>query len=372
MTTDDRVPPGSIGRRERRPPIIDLGAFAFARRRRAVFDWLRLQLPRIAVGAAGLAVLALVVTIALLWPRGDRGVSALETRLAGVEQQVRELAGRPLPPAVAPAVVDDLAARLARLEAAVAAPPPAPTTDPVLVSRIAALEGELKSLVERVGTLARRSDEIASTAGEARGRGDANTATLAELAQRLSGLGQAAVARSESGDRSVRLAVAAAILRVAVERGEPFAAELAAAKALATEPAAVAPLEPCAVSGVPSAAVLARELLALMPTLAQSSATPARDGGILGRLQANAEKIIRVRPIEEIAGDDPAAVIARVEARAAQSDLAGALAELVKLPEGMRASARGLIAKAEARNAAVDLSRRFAADAVAALAKPSP
>ena len=166
--------------------------------------------------------------------------------------------------------------------------------------------------------------------------------------------------------------MAAAMLRAAVERGEPFTAELAAAKALAADPAALAPLERFAASGVPAAAALARELLALTPTLAQVSTMPARDGGILGRLQANAEKLVRVRPIEEIAGDDPAAVIARIEARAAQSDLAGALAELAKLPEEMRARARGFVAKAEARNAAVDLSRRFAAEAVAALTKPSP
>jgi hypothetical protein len=89
-------------------------------------------------------------------------------------------------------------------------------------------------------------------------------------------------------------------------------------------------------------------------------------------LQANAEKLVRIRPIEEFAGDDPAAIIARIEARAAQADLAGALAELAKLPPGLRAGAQGWIAKTEARNAAVELSRRFAADAVAALATPSP
>ena len=44
--------------------------------------------------------------------------------------------------------------------------------------------------------------------------------------------------------------MAAAMLRAAVERGEPFTAELAAAKALAADPAALAPLEAFAASDI--------------------------------------------------------------------------------------------------------------------------
>ena len=367
MTTDNRPPSGPAGRRDRRPPIIDLGATEFASWRRASITWLPPNFLRnLAVAVAVLALL--VVAIAGLWSGRDNDVSALDARLARMEQQIRELAGRPPPPNVDPGTVDDLAGRLAKLEAAVAAPR-VPVTDPALANRIAALEGELKSLMERIGALARRGDEIAGIAGDARGRGDDNASALAELAQRLALLGEPGPARGETGDRSVRLAVTAAALRAAVERGEPFAAELAAAKSLAADPAALAPLEHFATSGVPAAAALVRELLVLAPSLVQ--ALP-RDGGILERLQANAERLVRVRPIEEIAGDDSAAVIARIEARAAQSDLAGALAEFAKLPPGLRAGAQGWITKAAARNATVELSRRFAADAVAALATPSP
>jgi hypothetical protein len=65
-------------------------------------------------------------------------------------------------------------------------------------------------------------------------------------------------------------------------------------------------------------------------------------------------------------------VVARIEVRAAQVDLAGALKELAKLPAALRAPAQDWIAKAQAREAAVDLSRRFAAEAVGALAKGPP
>ncbi len=58
-----------------------------------------------------------------------------------------------------------------------------------------------------------------------------------------------------------------------------------------------------------------------------------RDGGFLDRLQANAEKLVRIRPVdEEPRGDDRGAILARIEQRAAQGNISGALAELAKLP----------------------------------------
>ena len=94
-------------------------------------------------------------------------------------------------------------------------------------------------------------------------------------------------------------------------------------------------------------------------------------GGFLDRLKANAEKVVRVRPIDEASGDDPVAVVRRIEMRAEQGNIAGALAEIAKLPEGPRALTKEWVARVEARNAAVDASRRFAADALASIGKPS-
>jgi hypothetical protein len=65
-------------------------------------------------------------------------------------------------------------------------------------------------------------------------------------------------------------------------------------------------------------------------------------------------------------------VLARIDRRAAQSDLAGALTELAKLPPAARAPAQAWIAKTEASNAAIEASRKFAADALAALGQPTP
>jgi len=352
--------------------------------------------PLIGAGAVGGAVVLVVLLLANLVPGRDPGASPLDARLARLEQQLRELAGRPGPATVDRRTIDDLAGRLARVEAALANPRPA-AMDPAFANRLATLEGEVKAMAETVSIIGRRGDDIAVTAREARQRADATAAALAELTQKVTRLGAPAVERREldalvsrvdaiergekaveaelarrsadGSDRPLRLAVVAATLKGAVERGDPFAAELTSAKSLAADPKVLAPLEPFAASGVPTAAALARELSALAPALYQAAGTPAREGGFLDRLQASAEKLVRIRPVEEIAGSDPAAIISRVEVRAAQADLAGALAELAALPAAARAPAEPWIKKAQARAAAVDASRRFAADALAALGK---
>jgi hypothetical protein len=76
-----------------------------------------------------------------------------------------------------------------------------------------------------------------------------------------------------------------------------------------------------------------------------------------------------MRPTEEVAGTDAAAVASRLEGKAAQEDLAGAQAELAKLPPAARAPAEAWVAKVQARTAALDASRRLAADALAGLGK---
>ena len=175
-----------------------------------------------------------------------------------------------------------------------------------------------------------------------------------------------------SGDRALRLSFAASALKTAVERGEPFAPELATVKALGADPATLAPLEPFAASGVPSAGELALKLAELAPSLrapAAAAPAPAPGENFLQRLQVNAEKLVRMRPVGEAEGDAVSGGVARAAAMAARDDLAGALAELAKLPPAERAPADSWIKQAQARAAAIDASRRLAADALAGLGK---
>jgi hypothetical protein len=175
---------------------------------------------------------------------------------------------------------------------------------------------------------------------------------------------------SSGGDHAVRLVVAAEALRTATERGDPFASALAAVKALGVDQNLLSPLAPFATTGVPGAASLAHELSALAADMRKASGAPPSEGGFLDRLQANAEKLVRIRPVDAPAGDDAGAVIPRIEVDAARADINGTLAEIAKLPDDLRASTAPWVEKAEARNAAIAAGRRIASDSLAALAKP--
>jgi hypothetical protein len=359
--------------------------------------WLPPSVPWLTIGAgvAGGAVALAVLAIANLIMGPDTSTSALNARLAGLEQRIRDVAARPQPAGGDSRVLDEVAARLAKLEATLATPRPG-ATDPALANRIAAIEGQVKALGESVSMLGRRTDEAVAAARDARQRAEANAgpaapqpgapaierSELETLANRV-----AAVERSEkaveaelakrpadAGDRALRLVVAASALKAAVERGDPFGSELAAVKAVAADPKAFDPkilasLEPFATAGVPTAAGLARELSGLTPSLLQATGAPPRDGGFLDKLQAGAEKLVRIRPIDEAAGNDPAAIVARIEVKASQADISGALAELAKLPAAARAPADAWIKKAEMRMTALEATRRISADALSGLSK---
>jgi hypothetical protein len=158
-------------------------------------------------------------------------------------------------------------------------------------------------------------------------------------------------------------------LRDAVIRGVPFSAELDEARALGADEKHLAPLAPFAASGVPSAPTLAQELRVSIPALTKASGAQAPGGDFLDRLQANASKLVRIRPVGATAGDDSSAVLARIEVETAHADIDGALADLGKLDVTTRALARDWIAKAQSRQVAITAARQFAADTMHALAK---
>lgn len=360
---------------------------------------------------------------AYLWSTymADEGViNVVLARLGAVELAVRDLNTRG-PQAQGDRVnVEELAARLAKVEAAVAAgrgsaattqplENPLVTPDPALAERVVGLEALVKSLAEAVSRVEKRSDETASALQEVRGRAEAvsqgaaapagavsseamvgkaefdalvaRVAAIQEAADSLqqsvdktAASAQQATARgaeAAAADRAMRLALIVSGLRSAVDRGLPFVSELKAAKALMPNPQALAPLEPFAASGVPTAEALGRELAALVPELAKTGGSSARDGGYLERLQSHAERLVRIRPVNGAAGgDDVTAVVARIEANAKQADIAGAATELRKLPEPARARAAAWLNKAEARQAAVAAAQRVENSALAALANP--
>jgi hypothetical protein len=351
-------------------------------------------------GVAAGALIALAGGAVALWIGGGTDTSAIEAHLGRLEQQVADLSARmPADPANAGAV-RDLAGRLAKLEARPAPGPSsnaAPAGDPALEQRIAALEGDLRTLGERLDAARQRGDSAAqanaaavadlaqrlahtdaSAAPPVEAAPDANAALVAALAARVDALEASAKAQAapekrdadSPDDRALRTAIIASSLVTLVERGRPFVAELKAAEAQAPDPSALAPLEGFAAKGVPNPGTLARELTELLPAL-HAAASGHPDAGFFEKLEANAERLVRIHPIEQAPGDDPAAILSRVEFKSVHGDMPGAIAELGNLPPNVRAPAQGFIDRAQARLAALTAARAFAADALAALGKPS-
>jgi hypothetical protein len=318
------------------------------------------------------------------------------------------------PLAVAPsagtsAEISDLAARLDKIESALKTQHQEPAPIPAAVTnRLTATEAQNKSLVDSLTALNKRVDDVAAASQNAAKQAGAATAAanaakdsvqntikdsvkdamrgteqnavarsdVDALAERITALENAVKALSEkethadaaapASDQALRLAVAASALRGEVERGAPYQTELAAAKIFGADQDAVAALEPFAATGVPSAQTLASGLAALVPEL-RRSADVESEATFLSRLEG---KLIRFTPINAPAGNDPAAVIARIAIDAAHADIAAAVTDIANLPEKAKPLAADWLKKAQARDAAVVASRRIAADALTALSKP--
>ena len=290
-----------------------------------------------------------------------------------------ETAAPPPPaPGVNSAAVDDLTARVANIESKAGKPAP----DPGAATRIEALEKSLGALRGELAGLRAQSDKLAAAVNEVKSspRESSPPPDLNEINQRIAELERATRAQSveiaqesakPADDVPLRRIVAAGLLDGLVRSGDPYTAALASAKSLAPVPDALKPLEGFAASGVPSAAILSRELLLLVPKLsppAPENSTPC--SSLVERLQAGAAKLVRIERTDA-PGNDRSNVVARVTAAALRNDVNEARRELNTLPPGDRAAAQGWIEKANARDAALATSRQFATDAMTALAKPA-
>jgi hypothetical protein len=352
----------------------------------------------IGAGAVGGGIITAAVLLANLFLNPDAQDSNLAARLARVEQQLRNPSESPGPAVADTKIVNDLAARVGKLEAAIATLREA-GSDPQSANRISNLEGEVKALAESVGIAARRGDEAATAARDARQRADAASAALVQLEQkiktavadpaalqaltdRVASLERAEKtieaelakrADADGHDPASRFAIAAAALNAALDRGKPFTAELAAVKTavktFVTDAKLLAAVEPFAGSGIPTASALAQELSELMPSLRRASGVPPRDGGFLEKLQANAEKLVRIRALNEAVSDDPSAIVSRIEIDASKVDLSAALADLAKLAPAVRAPADAWIEKVQRRSAALEAGRLLVTQSLSGLSR---
>ena len=369
---EDTTPSPDSGRAKRAPPTIDLDASEVSGETRnaggdaqpahisreppaaAISPWVIA-----AVSGAVSASLVICVGWILGWP------AVLPTTSAG-------------PPFNA-AIIDDLATRVASIESKTGKPA-APVPDPAAAARMEALEKSLASLRGDLSGLRAQSEKLATAVNDLKStpRESSLSPDLSAITERLSQIERATRAQTAeiaqegakpADDVPLRRVVAASLLDVSVRQGEPYAAALAAAKSLAENVDALKPLDGFASSGVPNAASLSRELLTLVPKLSPAQENSSSGSGIVDRLQAGAAKLVRIERTDGV-GNGRGAVVARATAAALRNDFAEARRELKTLAPADRAAAQAWLDKADARDAALAVSRQFATEAMAALAKP--
>jgi hypothetical protein len=373
---EDTLPPPDSGRAKRAPPTIDLEATEVsAEPAKASTE----PEPARPAGTRSSAIIAAL-----------SGAVAAGLVIAAASVMGWPATPPPAAPQVNTAELDGLAARIAKVESK-ANTPAAVVPDPAAAARIETLEKSLASLRGELATARGQSDKLAAAINEIKSAPRETQAApdLSDINARLAEIERNLRARTDeitqegtrtdkateekpADDVPLRRVVAAALLDISVRQGDPFGPALAAAKALAANADALKPLDGFATSGVPSAAVLSRELLTLVPKLTPPLPENATTGtGLVDRLQAGAAKLVKIQRTDTV-GTDRGAVVARVTAAALRNDSNEARRELNTLAPADRAAAQAWLDKADARDAALAASRQFAADAMAALAKPAP
>lgn len=195
---------------------------------------------------------------------------------------------------------------------------------------------DLSALNGRVGALdaqVKSSSQAASANGE----------RLAALENSVGSLTSKVEAQAEQP--RIALAIASSALKSALNRGEPFVAELDTLAAIAPNLPEIATLRQYAEKGVPTR----EDIIADMPGVADAmiaAANPApENAGLFDRLLNSAESLVSVRPIGAVPGQGIPETVARMEAAVKDGDLAKALAEYDTLPEPAKAAGADLAQK---------------------------
>ena len=367
MAPDDGKddPPAPKSRR-RKPPVIELEATEIPSaapppRPEAVasaadpdersFEWRALlSFAPAATAAAAIVGAVVAILVVFLFDRGnDPRVAALVNEVAALNQRV------------------DATSRASGADPAALAQ---------ILEKIDRIAGMLSEAEKRVAAIEGRAAPAMPDLSPLNTRLDATAATINALGKRIGALEDRVNAVSASARAAVAPTLAAEIvalgtLRDAIHSGAPFSTELAAVRTLLGERAVkLQSLESLANTGVPTMAQLLRRFAELASVLARA---PDADGGYLSRLVTSATRLVEVRPVGEIRGESAGAVVARIEARLQQNDLAGVVDEAAHLPASAKAAAADWIAAAaQKRDADRAIKDLIAASLVALGAERRP
>lgn len=238
-------------------------------------------------------------------------IASLQQKLADVEKKAAN------PPVTDLTPVED---RLKNIETAMSKLPVGDLTD------VLAIKGKL--------------DETA-------GKMDKVEAQMASVANRLQQT--EAKVNAPRDDVDVARAIASAGLKAAIDRGGPFQAELQTLASVAPNDEAVAGLQAFASKGVPSRSDLIKRYPDAADQMLAVLNKPVAGQSLSDRLFKSAFSVIKVRPVGNVEGTSPDAIIARIGDKLQGGDLQGALKEWDTLPDNIKAAGQDYHAALEAR-----------------------
>jgi len=173
---------------------------------------------------------------------------------------------------------------------------------------------------------------------------------LTSLQQDVQGVIKSEGERRTTAERIV-LSLELANLKRAIDRGKPYAPELAQTRKVAGSVVDLGPLERFALDGVPTATELRQEFKPVAFKIIDAEEQP-QDASIVDRLLAGAKSVVRVRRTAPSADDKSIeAIVARMEAALNEDRLSDVLEQAKSLPQPAQDAAHEFIAKVEARDA---------------------
>lgn len=314
----------------------------------------------------------------------DASLGDVVARLAAVEEQSKRTQ------VSLDATIAQLDGGLNELRQSIAALPAA--TAPV---DLAPLEAELRSLDDRVTAIGAGASTADATAlAETISRNEAGLAelraALTALDQRLGATdgaitdltGKVAAAQTAISTQNqtfggadigpaVRLPLVVSGLENAIGNGRPFVAELEGLRALLPDLAVPGAIDAAAAEGLPRPdAVVARFTAEVPNVLAGRAAVSTGDMGedALEWMKG----LLALRPVGEIPGDTPEAIVSRLEAAVERHDFKAAAELLAQLPPAMQAGAGTAGADITKLAAAEDFMSDLRSRALAPTAEATP
>ena len=300
----------------------------------------------------------------------DQRLQAIQGTAQQASEQAQEALNRPLPeaPQAAPqneAALTDLTNRLSALEEQVRTSAESATNAATATQELDRRLGELN---QRLADQDSRFGEADRRLGEAERRFAEADRRFSEQEQRLEAIVRQEAENTKNAEAASQTGakvVLAGRLSDALASGTPYAQVLEGVKKAGTEASRLAPLEPFAQQGAPTAEALARSFGPVETAILRESR--GSSGDWTDRLLRMADRVVTVRPVDEPGSTGVPSLVARIRQALEHGDVVEAAAAWDALPEPSRRLSEDWGRQVKAVAEAHQVAQAISSDALATL-----